>query len=328
MRSRDLGASARTNGSTRMHHDDAARGAGEPRPAHLPAAATITRASTGCCTATALTGGCCAAARRCADADGAATRLAGSLTDITDAKVSDALTGLPNRLMFVDLLERAIRRDAAAPGSVFALLSSGSTVQRRRQQPGTADGGSAAGRGRPAAADRACACTDTVTRGRDRFTWRDSGGDEFTVLLDEITDADDAVRVAERLRVPWRNRSRSTGSRCSRRPRSASRSARPAMTVRGDPARCRDGAPPGEGRRPALVRDLRSGDARARGGAPAARDRSAEGGRGRAFEVYYQPIVAVGSGRIVAFEALARWRHPLRGLIGPLEFIGSPKRPG
>ena len=41
---------------------------------------------------------------------GAATRLAGSLTDITDAKVADALTGLPNRLLFVDLLDRAIKR--------------------------------------------------------------------------------------------------------------------------------------------------------------------------------------------------------------------------
>ena len=38
------------------------------------------------------------------------TRLAGSLTDITDAKVADALTGLPNRLQFVDLLDRAHRR--------------------------------------------------------------------------------------------------------------------------------------------------------------------------------------------------------------------------
>ena len=40
-----------------------------------------------------------------------------------------------------------------------------------------------------------------------------------------------------------------------------------------------------------------------------------------AIEVYFQPIVDVRSRRIVAFEALARWRHPLRGAVPPAEFI-------
>jgi len=39
------------------------------------------------------------------------------------------------------------------------------------------------------------------------------------------------------------------------------------------------------------------------------------------FEVFYQPIVDVASLKIQGFEALARWRHPERGLIGPGEFI-------
>jgi EAL domain-containing protein (putative c-di-GMP-specific phosphodiesterase class I) len=41
----------------------------------------------------------------------------------------------------------------------------------------------------------------------------------------------------------------------------------------------------------------------------------------RAFEVHYQPIVSLRAGRISGFEALVRWRHPLRGLVGPLDFI-------
>jgi len=53
--------------------------------------------------------------------DGAVTRLAGSLTDITDAKVSDALTGLPNRLQFVDLLDRAIARTQRRHDELFAI---------------------------------------------------------------------------------------------------------------------------------------------------------------------------------------------------------------
>jgi PAS domain S-box-containing protein len=44
------------------------------------------------------------------DRSGRAARFAGSLTDITDAKMADALTGLPNRLLFVDVLERTIKR--------------------------------------------------------------------------------------------------------------------------------------------------------------------------------------------------------------------------
>jgi EAL domain-containing protein (putative c-di-GMP-specific phosphodiesterase class I) len=39
------------------------------------------------------------------------------------------------------------------------------------------------------------------------------------------------------------------------------------------------------------------------------------------FEVYYQPIVNVRTGHLVAAEALVRWNHPTRGLLAPIEFI-------
>jgi diguanylate cyclase (GGDEF)-like protein len=39
------------------------------------------------------------------------------------------------------------------------------------------------------------------------------------------------------------------------------------------------------------------------------------------FELHYQPIVSLADDRIVAVEALARWRHPQRGLVPPAEFI-------
>ena len=40
------------------------------------------------------------------------------------------------------------------------------------------------------------------------------------------------------------------------------------------------------------------------------------------LEVHYQPIIWLGSRQLAGFEALVRWRHPQRGLIGPEEFIG------
>jgi EAL domain-containing protein (putative c-di-GMP-specific phosphodiesterase class I) len=39
------------------------------------------------------------------------------------------------------------------------------------------------------------------------------------------------------------------------------------------------------------------------------------------FELYYQPIVVLNTMKIIGFEALVRWKHPEKGIIGPLEFI-------
>ena len=44
--------------------------------------------------------------------------------------------------------------------------------------------------------------------------------------------------------------------------------------------------------------------------------------------VYYQPIVALSSGRVTGMEALVRWRHPVRGLIGPGEFVHLAEETG
>ena len=46
------------------------------------------------------------------------------------------------------------------------------------------------------------------------------------------------------------------------------------------------------------------------------------------FELHYQPIISLLADRIVAFEALVRWNHPERGLIGPGEFISVAEETG
>jgi diguanylate cyclase (GGDEF)-like protein len=46
------------------------------------------------------------------------------------------------------------------------------------------------------------------------------------------------------------------------------------------------------------------------------------------FELYYQPEISIKTGKIVAAEALLRWRHPTKGLIGPNSFISLAEETG
>jgi EAL domain-containing protein (putative c-di-GMP-specific phosphodiesterase class I) len=48
----------------------------------------------------------------------------------------------------------------------------------------------------------------------------------------------------------------------------------------------------------------------------------------REFVVHYQPIVNLESGKIISCEALVRWKHPTRGLLGPGEFISLAEETG
>jgi diguanylate cyclase len=46
------------------------------------------------------------------------------------------------------------------------------------------------------------------------------------------------------------------------------------------------------------------------------------------FELWYQPKISMGTGRVVGLEALIRWRHPERGLVPPVEFIPLAEETG
>jgi len=56
------------------------------------------------------------------DSAGNVTRMAGSQTDITERKVADGLTGLPNRILFMDRLDRALDRAKRHKNAMFAVL--------------------------------------------------------------------------------------------------------------------------------------------------------------------------------------------------------------
>jgi len=256
------------------------------------------------------------------DRTGAATRLAGSLTDITESKLVDALTGLPNRLLFLDLVERAIKREKRHPKRVFALLALGLNrfnVVNDSLGPLTADRLLVAVARRLQASLRP---TDTVARDEPVSTLARLGGDEFNVLLDDIRDASDVVRVAERLRSALQEpfeveghhvfTSATVGIAISttgyERPEEVLRDATIALNRAKavGTSSCEIFDPAMRQRAVARLQvetDLRD-----------AIDR-------HAFEMHYQPIVSLRTGRITGLEALVRWRHPLRGLVGALEFI-------
>jgi predicted signal transduction protein with EAL and GGDEF domain len=152
------------------------------------------------------------------------------------------------------------------------------------------------------------------------------GGDEFAVLLEDITDEDEPAIVAQRvmsvLHAPFRVQNKDVS-----------------ISVSVGIAIMRE---PGDD----LLRnaDLAMYQAKARGKGkhemfdPAMHATVVERLRletdlGRAverreFEVAYQPIVDIASGAVVAVEALVRWRHPDLGLLLPGEFIPAAEETG
>jgi EAL domain-containing protein (putative c-di-GMP-specific phosphodiesterase class I) len=54
----------------------------------------------------------------------------------------------------------------------------------------------------------------------------------------------------------------------------------------------------------------------------------AEALREEQFEMFYQPICDLSSGRIAGYEALIRWHHPVDGMISPLDFLGVAEQTG
>jgi diguanylate cyclase (GGDEF)-like protein/PAS domain S-box-containing protein len=261
------------------------------------------------------------------DSAGTVTRLAGSLTDITDNKVADALTGLPNRVLFYDLLERAFTRTQRRPDYGFALLVLG--LDRFRAVNDSL-GHVTADRLLMAIARRLQAslrATDVVSED-GALTLARLGGDEFTVLLDDIKEPSDAVRVAERLRAALQRPFDVEGHQVF-----TSATVGIAVSTSGydnsdeilrDAAtalhRAQAGSAPYElfdaGMRALAVARLRlQTDLR----------NAIQSG---ALTVHYQPIIAVATGRIAAFEALVRWNHPERGMVSPTEFIPAAEEAG
>jgi diguanylate cyclase (GGDEF)-like protein/PAS domain S-box-containing protein len=230
---------------------------------------------------------------------------------IRDRAVHDPLTGLPNRVLFVDRLEHALSR-LGRRGSLCAILFLDlDQFKLVNDSLGHHVGDELLAAAAPRL-KQALRSSDTVAR---------FGGDEFGVLLEDIDSEQDAIDTAERIAAIFTRPFVLAGSEHF-------------VTTSTGIALARGGERADE-----LIRDADAAMYRAKDRGRARYEVFDEGMRGRAIErlrvendlrraldrgelrLEYQPVVSLKNFAIVGVEALLRWRHPERGEIPPGEFI-------
>ncbi|HEX8848367.1 MAG TPA: bifunctional diguanylate cyclase/phosphodiesterase [Gemmatimonadaceae bacterium] len=225
----------------------------------------------------------------------------------------DPLTGVPNSALFLDRLEHAIERARRHKEFRFAVLA----LDLDRFQSINNSLGRAVG---DEVLKEVARRLEQCVRGEDMVAR--SGGDEFAILLESLSDDSDGGRVAGRMQraiaAPIETSegevftSASIGIVLSssglEAPGRLLQQAGIAMSRAKSAGRARYEMFDGIMHAKALARLRMETDLRH------ALERDE-------FELYYQPLVALDSGRITELEALIRWRHPRRGIVPPLEFI-------
>ena len=131
--------------------------------------------------------------------DGTPSRIAGSLTDITTSKASDPLTGLPNRLQFLDRLEQAIVETRNNPATHCAVIFMDLDRFKLVNDSLGHLVGDALLIGITRRLQSAVRSYDVLVRMSEAQTVARFGGDEFAILLRGLNSAEDAVTVANRI---------------------------------------------------------------------------------------------------------------------------------
>ena len=228
----------------------------------------------------------------------------------------DPLTGLANRTLFADRLERALAQRDEPVAVLFLDLDDFKTINDTH--------GHQAGDELLIAVARSLSGNvrggDTVAR---------LGGDEFAVLVDRAATEGVARQLADRLlrglRQPVRvaGRDRSVGASIGiTLGRSGTATAEQLMSE----ADIAMYVAKGEGKGGSSVFDSRTHASVVR--SIGLRDDLDRAIREREFEMHYQPVVDLQTGELAGVEALARWRHPTRGLLGPADFIAVAEATG
>ena len=251
-------------------------------------------------------------------------------TDVTEQRrveaklahdaLHDALTGLPNRALFLERLAGAMLRARRREGYVYAVL----LVDLDRFKIINESLGHVLG-------DRLLVEAGKVLRAcvRPEDTVARLGGDEFTILLDDAGDALHATRIASRiheaLSAPFHIGGHEVFTTASigialsttayDSPEEVLRDADTAMYRAKARGKARHEIFDTSMHRRAVALHSLETDLRR------ALDR-------KELQVAFQPIVSLKSGAITGFEALARWSHPRRGQVSPMEFIPIAEETG
>jgi diguanylate cyclase (GGDEF)-like protein len=231
----------------------------------------------------------------------------------------DELTGLPNRRLFVDLLQHAIDRsgrDAKLCAVLFMDLDDFKVVNDSL--------------GHETGDALLIQVAERLQRNlRPGVTAARLGGDEFTVLLGDIAGVEVAVRAAEQvnetIRLPIELGARqivvttSVGIALSQ-----SADDQPNVLMRNADVAMYEAKKQGKARYKVFDPSMH---------VQALRRLELENDLRQAIKnheliMHYQPIVLLGTGKITGMEALVRWKHPERGLVAPDEFIPLAEETG
>ena len=226
----------------------------------------------------------------------------------------DSLTGLPNRALFLDRLERVFLQSRRQPGHLFAVL--------HLNMDGFKTVHSSLG---PSFADRLLieVSQRILRRVRSADTVARMEGDSFTFLLDNVKAVGNATRVADRLQqefaTPFKLEGHEVfltaciGITCSHagydNGEQLLRDATTAMLQAKAIGRAGFVIFDKAMHQQAMARLKLEGDLRQ------ALDH-------KEFRLVYQPIVGLKEGRVAGFESLLRWQHPEYGLTRPDGFLG------
>lgn len=231
----------------------------------------------------------------------------------------DAITGLPNRVLFLDRLKQELKKSQRAEKPLALMFIDLDDFKEINDTMGHDKGDLLL----KDAARRLCACvreTDTVAR---------IGGDEFTIIMSSLDDTDSVERVMQYIRARFAEPFQ-LGDQL------AYVTASIGITLYPKDAEDIDGllknadqamyAAKHHGRnthryftpsmqeaaqtRMRLINDMRNALAN------------------QQFRIYYQPIVNLETGDIARAEALIRWQHPQQGRINPSEFIPLAEETG